>query len=89
MANNSMTISSKFNKGLKVWAFRQEDGKFYEGTISDVQSWDKWGGFRYEIKHEGAETITLNAEERFIFLSKEEIIQDRFISETPVNSDAE
>lgn len=77
-----MNIQSAFNVGDKVWVYRNEDHKYYEGTIQDVQSWDKWNGFRYEIKHQGATELIINVEEKLIFNSREEINSTCFVAET-------
>lgn len=77
-----MNIQSAFNVGDKVWVYRNEDRKFYEGTIQDVQSWDKWNGFHYEIKHQGETEIMINVEERLIYNSREEIISECFVAES-------
>jgi hypothetical protein len=77
-----MNIQSNFDQGDKVWVYRNEDGKYYEGTVREVQSWDKWNGFRYEIVHNGEEEISINAEEKFVFNSREEIINTRFVAES-------
>ena len=77
-----MNIQSAYNEGDKVWVYRNEDGKYYEGTINEVQSWDKWNGFRYEIKHQGATELTINVEEKLIFSSREDIINNCFVAES-------
>lgn len=78
---DNMSIQSTHDVGDKVWVFRNEDGKFYEGTVNEIQSWDKWNGFRYDIIHHGESEIRMNIEERFVFSSREEIINTRFIAE--------
>lgn len=85
MANN-MSIQSKFNEGDSVWAFSAEEGKFYEGIVKEVQSWDKWNGFRYAISHRGEEIKEINSEERYLYSSKQEIIDNCFISEVNTNN---
>ena len=76
-----MNIQSAYNVGDHVWVYRNEDGKYYEGTIQEVQSWDKWNGFRYEIKHQGESEIIINAEEKLIYNSREDIIDNCFVAE--------
>ena len=78
----NMNIQSTHDVGEKVWVYRNEDHKFYEGTIAEVQSWDKWNGFRYEITHHGENEIRMNVEEKLIYNSREEIINNCFIAET-------
>ena len=81
----SMNIQSTYDVNDRVWVFRNEDNKFYEGTIKEVQSWDKWNGFRYEVIHHSTPEIMINVEEAKIFNSREEIINTRFVAE-PVSS---
>ena len=75
-----MKITSKFNAGDTVWFFEQGQVKFFEGTINDVQSWDKWSGFRYEIQHINQEgsPMTYNIQEDKIYTSKNEILNGLF-----------
>ena len=84
-----MSIQSKFEVGDKVWAFSADQVKFFEGTISEIQSWDKWNGFRYEIRHRNAEDpdmpIIINTEENNIFETKQEVIDEKFVSEPVEN----
>ncbi len=79
--DNNMSIQTKFNESDAVWVYNSEDGKFYEGKIKEIQSWDKWNGFRYVISHRGAEEKEINAEEKFIYNTKNEILNDCFIEE--------
>jgi len=81
----SMNIQSTYDVDDKVWVFRNEDNKFYEGTIKEVQSWDKWNGFRYEVIHHSNPEIMINVEEAKIFNSREEIINTRFVAEPVVS----
>lgn len=75
-----MKIQSKYNGGELVWFFEQGQVKFFEGTISEVQSWDKWTGFRYEVKHvnKDGQEMTYNVEESKLYTSKEEILETLF-----------
>ena len=77
----TLTLQTKFNEGDSVWVFRGEDCKFYEGTIKEIQSWDKWSGFRYQIQHHGESDLDINAEEKFIFATKDEILANNFVAE--------
>lgn len=77
-----MKIESKFDVNDKVWFFNDADSKFYEGTITDVSNWDKWSGFRYEVKHEGVNPINNSVAENRLYASKQEIMDNAFISET-------
>lgn len=80
MNNDDMKITSKFNEGDAVWFFEPMKVKFMEGTISAVNSWDKWSGFRYEIQHinpEGSQ-MSYNIEEKNIFTSKNEVLDGLF-----------
>ena len=80
---NEMKIQSKYNGGEKIWFFEPGQVKFFEGTITDVQSWDKWGGFRYEIKHvyaDGHEMLH-NIEEKNLYDSKEQILETLFVAD--------
>ena len=76
-----MTIQSKYEINDKVWAFESGSGKYYKGTVTDITSWDKWAGFRYEINHNGIEPRTINCEENFIYVSKNEIDSTCFVDE--------
>lgn len=78
--DNDMKITSKFNEGDTVWFFEQGRVKFMEGVINAINSWDKWGGFRYEIKHinsDGNQQM-YNAEEKNMFTSKNEVLENLF-----------
>ena len=77
---NDMKITSKYNVGDTVWFFESAQVKFFEGIISEVQSWDKWSGFRYNVKHVGQDgnEMDYNAEENKIFSSKNEILSNLF-----------
>lgn len=77
-----MTITSKYEVGDRVWVFETGMGKFYQGTVVAIQSWDQWGGFRYEVQHNGAESRTINAEEKFVYVNKQDIDTNVFIEET-------
>ena len=51
-----MKITSKFDEGVSVWFLNHMSAadqacKFFEGTVTAVQSWDKWSGFRYDVSH--------------------------------------
>ena len=78
-----MKIQSKYNGGEKIWFFEPGQVKFFEGTITDVQSWDKWGGFHYEIKHLDAEgqEMLYNVEENKLYDSKEQILDTLFVAD--------
>ena len=87
--DNDMKITSKFNEGDTVWFFEQGQVKFMEGTISSINSWDKWSGFRYEIQHvsPNGDQMMYNPEEKNIFASKNEILSNLFEENgTPVNN---
>lgn len=75
-----MKITSKFNAGDNVWFFEQGLFKFFEGTVLEVQSWDKWNGFRYDVKHVNTEGVAqnYNVEENKLYTSKEEILTNLF-----------
>ena len=76
----NMKLTSKFNAGDNIWFFESGRIKFFEGTIKEVQSWDKWSGFRYEITHitpEG-ESINFNIEEKNLYSSKNDVITTFF-----------
>lgn len=76
-----MTLTSKYDIGDKVWAFESGIGKYYKGTVTNITSWDTWGGFHYEIQHNGEEQRTINAEEKFIYANKTEIDSNCFVDE--------
>ena len=83
--DNNMKLTSKFDKGQTVWFFNNmggntEGAKFLEGTISEVQSWDQWGGFRYNVSHTDANgsTMNYNAEERNMYKTKDEVLANLF-----------
>jgi len=80
MNNNDMEITSKFNEGDAVWFFESMKVKFMEGTISTVNSWDKWSGFHYEIQHINPEgmQMTYNIEEKNVFASKNDVLNGLF-----------
>lgn len=90
MNNDDMKITSKFNEGDTIWFFESGQVKFMEGVISSVNSWDKWSGFRYEIQHVNAEgnEMMYNAEEKYIFTSKNEILANLFEENGTVNQPA-
>jgi len=75
-----MKLTSKFNANDSVWFFDHGQTKFFEGTINDVQYWDKWNGFRYDISHINPEGVqsNYNVEEDKIYASKNEIINTAF-----------
>lgn len=75
-----MKLTTKFNTGDNVWFFEQGKFKFFEGTITDIQSWDKWGGFRYELTHINSEGVEEKyyAEEKRLYVSQEEILTTLF-----------
>lgn len=77
---DNMKITSKYNGGENVWFFEQGLVKFFEGTINEVQSWDKWSGFHYDVKHVNAEgqTMNYNIEESRLYASQEEILANLF-----------
>ena len=77
---DNMKITSKYNGGENVWFFEQGQVKFFEGTINEVQSWDKWSGFRYDVKHVNAEgqAMNYNVEESKLYASKDEILDTLF-----------
>jgi len=77
---DNMKITSKFNAGDSVWFFESGQIKFYEGTINEVQSWDKWSGFRYDVQHVNQEGVSTNynVEENKLFASKNEILANLF-----------
>lgn len=78
--DNDMKITSKFNEGDTVWFFEQGRVKFMEGVINAINSWDKWGGFRYEIQHVNSDgnQQMYNAEEKNMFTSKNEVLENLF-----------
>ena len=78
-----MTLESKFSENDVVWFFEPNSVKFMEGTITSVNSWDKWMSFRYEIKHFNDEGVPMmyNIEEKNIFLTKEEILNGLFLED--------
>lgn len=86
---NNMSIQSKFEVGDKVWAFSSDQVKFFEGTISEINSWDKWSGFRYEIRHKNAQDpnmpIIINTDENNIFATQQEVINEKFVAEPVEN----
>lgn len=91
MNNDDMEITSKFNEGDSVWFFEPMKVKFMEGTIDAVNSWDKWSGFRYEIRHINPEGVQMsyNIEEKNIFTSKNDVLDGLFeengtLAEQPV-----
>lgn len=75
-----MKLTSKFNAGDSVWFFEHGQVKFFEGIINDVQSWDKWSGFRYDIKHINQDGVSMNynVEESKLYTSKNEILTNLF-----------
>jgi hypothetical protein len=77
---DNMKITSKYNEGENVWFFEQGQVKFFEGTINEIQSWDKWSGFRYDVKHVNAEgqPMNYNVEESKLYTSKDEILANLF-----------
>lgn len=76
-----MKLTSNYNVSDKIW-FLYQDGKFYEGSILDITSWDKWNSFRYDVHHHGAnEDITHNIEERNIYPSKNAILENCLVYE--------
>lgn len=82
-----MKLESKFNENDVVWFFEPNGVKFMAGTITSINSWDKWMSFHYEIKHYNDEGIPMmyNIEEKNIFLTKEEILDGLFVEDgTPV-----
>lgn len=81
---NNMSIQSKFEVGDKVWAL-DEFGTYYESTITEIISWDKWAGFRYEVRHNGVETKYFNVIETAILLSRQDIIDNKIIPEVIQN----
>ena len=88
---NDMKITSKFNANDTVWFFEAGQVKFFEGLITDIQSWDKWGGFHYDIVHTDANgnTMNYNVEESRLYASKNEIITTLFEENgTPAPADA-
>jgi len=80
-----MTITSTYSIGDKVWALG-EFGTYYEGTITEIPSWDKWAGFRYEIQHNGVEPKHFNVEEKSILSSRQDIIDNKIVPEVVQNS---
>ena len=78
-----MKLESKFSENDVVWFFEPNSVKFMEGTITSVNSWDKWMSFRYEIKHFNDEGVPMmyNIEEKNIFLTKEEILNGLFLED--------
>ena len=78
-----MTITTKFNVEDKVWFYAPEHGKFVEGTITDIQSWDKWNDFRYVIDHELADEskIAFTIDEKNIYSTKNEILSTAFVED--------
>jgi len=86
-----MKLTSKFNAGDTVWFFEQGQVKFFEGTINDVQSWDKWSGFRYDITHIGQDgnSMNYNVEENKLYTSKNEILTTLFEENGQVPSPTE
>ena len=77
-----MRIESKYDVNDKVWFFNDSDSKFYEGTVMEINTWDQWSGFRYEIKHVGTQEINISAQENRIFASKQEILENCFVEES-------
>lgn len=75
-----MTITSTYSIGDKVWALG-EFGTYYECTIVEIASWDKWTGFRYEVQHNGIEQKYFTVEERSILPSRQDIIDNKIVSE--------
>lgn len=79
-----MKLTSKYDEGKVVWFLHNVGGdqptKFYEGTVTSVQSWDKWSGFRYDITHIGPDGIaqSFNVEERNVYASKNEVLSTAF-----------
>ncbi len=80
-----MKLTSKFDKGQVIWFFNNMGGdnnraKFLEGTITEVQSWDQWSGFRYNVTHIDANgaSMSYNAEEKNMYKSKEEVLENLF-----------
>lgn len=99
--DNDMKLTSKFDKGQTVWFFNNIGGgaensgaKFLEGTINEVQSWDQWVGFRYNVSHINANGSTMSymAEERNMYKTKEEVLENLFEENgtpaTPVETQA-
>ena len=90
---NDMKLTVKFNVGDNVWFFEQNQVKFFEGTINDVQSWDKWSGFRYDVQHisPNGEQMSFNIEEKNLYASKNEILTNLFeengTAQTPTQGD--
>jgi len=75
-----MKLTSKFNAGDLIWFFEQGQVKFFEGTINDVQSWDKWSGFRYDVQHidQSGNSMNYNIDESRLYNSKQEILENLF-----------
>ena len=79
-----MKLTSKFDKGQNVWFFNNMGGdngvKFLEGTIAEVQSWDQWSGFRYNVTHIDANgaSMNYNAEEKNMYKTKDEVLASIF-----------
>ena len=84
----NMKLTSKFNAGDKVWFFESGQIKFFEGTIKEVQSWDKWSGFRYELNHinSNGETMNFNIEEKNLYASKNDVMTKFFEENGTVQS---
>ena len=78
---DEMKIESMYDVNDKIWFYHDMDSKFYEGTITEIGNWDKWSGFRYDVKHEGATPITASVQESKLFASKQEIIENCFVEE--------
>lgn len=77
-----MKLESKFDVNDKVWFYNDSDSKFYEGTVTAVNNWDSWSGFRYEVKHEGSQTVNNSVQENKLFASKNEILENCFVEES-------
>lgn len=78
---NEMKIESMYDVNDKIWFFNDADSKFYEGTITEINNWDKWSGFRYEVQHSGNNPINISVQESKLFASKQEIIENCFVGE--------
>ena len=80
-----MKITSKFDEGASVWFLNHmgaadEACKFFEGTVTAVQSWDKWSGFRYDVSHISPEgnQMSYNVMEKDMYKTKNDVLANAF-----------
>ena len=80
-----MKITSKFDEGVSVWFLNHMGAadqacKFFEGTVTAVQSWDKWSGFRYDVSHisPDGKQMSYNVMEKDMYKTKNDVLANAF-----------